>query len=88
MGLIDETVTFYNNEANVAEDQIKLLKRQILQLQQSIKNKTVDSSLNPELQKLITENTKLKHRLTILKRVSLRPSREPPSSPRFRRFPT
>jgi regulator of replication initiation timing len=88
MGLIDETVTFYNNEANVAEDQIKLLKRQILQLQQSIKNKTVDSSLNPELQKLITENTKLKHRLTILKRVSLRSSRESPSSPRFRRFPT
>ncbi|EFA01911.1 arginine--tRNA ligase, cytoplasmic [Tribolium castaneum] len=68
MGLIDETVSFYDKEASCAEDQIKCLKKQLLQLQQNIKNKTVDTSQNPELQKLVTENTKLKHRLTILKR--------------------
>ncbi|RZC36184.1 arginine--tRNA ligase, cytoplasmic [Asbolus verrucosus] len=68
MGLLEETVTFYNNEANVAEDQIRALKKEILLLQQSIKNKTINSLISPELQKLITENTKLKHRLTVLKR--------------------
>ncbi|XP_063927606.1 arginine--tRNA ligase, cytoplasmic [Zophobas morio] len=68
MSVTTETVNFYNKEATNAEEQIALLKQQILQLQQNIKSKTVDASLDPDLQTLFTENTKLKHRLTILQR--------------------
>lgn len=55
---------------NLQQEQIKVLKRQLSEIQDLIKNKTVQPSEDPELNKVITENVKLKHRLSILNRVS------------------
>ncbi|KAJ8964239.1 hypothetical protein NQ314_005038 [Rhamnusium bicolor] len=58
----------FNKDADNAQEQINILKERLSELKQHIKNKSVRSTDDPDLNKVITENIKLKHRLTILNR--------------------
>lgn len=50
------------------ETEIRVLQKELSQLQKHIDEKTLAPNAQPELTKLYTENVKLKHRLTILNR--------------------
>lgn len=57
--------------ANLQQEQINVLKKRLSEIKELVKNKAVQPSDDPDLNKIITENVKLKHRLTILNRVSI-----------------
>jgi len=52
------------------ETEIKLLAQEIRQLQDGNSNESSSDEVPAELAELLLQNTKLKHRLVILKRVS------------------
>lgn len=65
---MNNSVSDIEKQTHCAELQLKLLKRDIEELQQGINEKIVISKCDDELLKLQTENSKLKHRLKILQR--------------------
>ncbi|KAK5643828.1 hypothetical protein RI129_007673 [Pyrocoelia pectoralis] len=64
----ENEIKFYTKQADNAEDEILRLRNSVLHLQECIANKINLVNGSQELNKLITENTKLKHRLAILNR--------------------
>lgn len=53
------------------QQQIDLLKQSLITLKQKISDKKVDSLADSSLKQLASENSKLKHRLAVLNRVSI-----------------
>ncbi|KAJ8953068.1 hypothetical protein NQ318_013410 [Aromia moschata] len=64
----------YHAEADNAQKEINALRAQVYELRTCIAEKTVVPTNDPEINKLITENIKLKHRLSILKRATMEQS--------------
>ncbi|XP_050308145.1 arginine--tRNA ligase, cytoplasmic isoform X2 [Anthonomus grandis grandis] len=69
----------YEKQAAQAEEEINLLRSQLENIETCIKNNTVEH-LDPEIAKLVTENTKLKHRLAILNRAIMEESSKTPNA--------
>ncbi|XP_066257384.1 arginine--tRNA ligase, cytoplasmic [Euwallacea similis] len=63
----------YGKEAQDAEAEIKVLKQQFEGLKSSVKGHFVET-VDPEVSRLLIENTKLKHRLAILNRAIMESS--------------
>nr|CAI5827354.1 unnamed protein product [Callosobruchus analis] len=63
-----ENLSKYYKEAARAEEEISTLKTCVDDIKRKLYDKVVQPTEDPELNKLITENTKLKHRLAILSR--------------------
>ncbi|KAJ8922595.1 hypothetical protein NQ315_007625 [Exocentrus adspersus] len=65
---MDIELSFHHKEADNAQNQINELRNRLLEIKELLKNKTVQATDDPDLNKIITENIKLKHRLSILNR--------------------
>ncbi|CAH0560316.1 unnamed protein product [Brassicogethes aeneus] len=63
-----EDISFLQKEADKSEEQILLLKKELTALKEAIKNRVVLSTDDAKINQIVTENTKLKHRLAVLKR--------------------
>nr|XP_023020401.1 arginine--tRNA ligase, cytoplasmic [Leptinotarsa decemlineata] len=63
-----EELSEFNREADNAQEQIDKLRKNVAEVESRLKSGTVQLTDDIELNKLITENIKLKHRLAILNR--------------------